>query len=255
MEQLFVWRGKRAAERGYALLSLLAALTITIAILASAVPSIQHEMQRAQEEEMFWRGRQIATNLAMHKAVFGEYPLTLEELTKPPELMPANAGGKFRLRPSALLDPMTNGDWVPLRRNDARVIGFLRDYLAQITVDQRNGIPQAIEAVRGFEPRALLPSTDAEKELRPPEEGPIIGVVSRSKKTLIRTYYGAKSYDQAFILTALCVAFNPQDRPITVRNNCALKLIRMPTADTYLDLPLGELPASLAPQPVAIPPK
>src|SRR5438132_2341947 len=107
----------RRQEQGYALLSLLAAMTIATVIMAASIPSLKHEAQREREEEMFWRGAQIAHAIAVFQQTHNnQLPTKLEDLAES-----FDTGGKRKrlLRPSALRDPMTQkGEWVPVRVGD-----------------------------------------------------------------------------------------------------------------------------------------
>jgi type II secretory pathway pseudopilin PulG len=236
----------RRAEQGYALLSLVAAMTIAMVILASALPSVQHEMQREKEEELFWRARQVAIALGSYQIMYGRPALKLEDLIKPPEIVGQQKGGKTRLRAAALLDPLTNSDWVAIRQGDPRLVKFFQTVQAYLAQEQKIFPPQLLNLI----PRAaLLPNaTGAPTESPDPAEAeadddsrPIVGIVSRSKKPLIRNYFGIASYDQALILTGVCAS----------PGNC--QMLRMPGADQFLDLPLGEQQMN-APRPTLAPP-
>jgi type II secretory pathway pseudopilin PulG len=234
----------RCLERGYALLSILAGLTISLVILASALPSVQHETQREREEDLFGRGRQVAMALGAYRIVYGRFPLKLEELLNPPEIVGQQPGAKFRLRSSASIDPMTNSEWIPIREGDARITKFVQTVQAYMLQDQKNFPPQLLSLV----PRSALLSntteasadakeTESENTPQSGDNRPIIGIVSRSKKKLIRNYYGIETYDQALILTAVCGG----------PGNC--QVLRMPGADQYPGLPLGEQAGTLPLQP------
>ena len=49
----------RCGERGYALIALLAMMSIMALILITAVPNVRKQAQRSLEEEAIWRGEQV----------------------------------------------------------------------------------------------------------------------------------------------------------------------------------------------------
>lgn len=198
----------RRQEQGYALLSILVAMTITVVIMAAAVPSFKHEAQREREEEMFWRGAQVAHAIAVFKQTHNQqFPTKLEDLIESFE-----TGGKKKrlLRPSALRDPMTQkGEWVAVRLGDPLIAELYSAYL--LTVKQppvQNSVLAQVAVARGGAivggglqntSPSLLSAAMQSGNLHS-EFGPIVGVVSASKEPLIRNYYGLETYDHsAFI--------------------------------------------------------
>jgi type II secretory pathway pseudopilin PulG len=99
----------RRAEAGYALVALLAAITIMMIMMAAAVPSWRYVMKNDGEEELIFRGGEIADAVARYQRRNGNaLPASLEVLVK----------GKFLRR--AYKDPMTkHGRWKFLRPGEA----------------------------------------------------------------------------------------------------------------------------------------
>jgi len=127
----------RGSEQGYAMLSLLAAMTIMALAVGSAMPSIQHASQRQREEEMFWNGSQVATALGMYYLVNKRYPTKLEDLTKPITAVPGQGQAAtqpitFRIRAWALTDPITGEQWKIVRAGDPIVNEFIQAHNASI---------------------------------------------------------------------------------------------------------------------------
>ena len=93
-------RGHRS-EAGYSLVALLAAVSIMMIMLAAAVPSWRYVMKNDAEEELIFRGGEIADAVARYQRRNGNaLPPSLEVLVK----------GKFLRRPYK--DPMTkHGRW------------------------------------------------------------------------------------------------------------------------------------------------
>jgi len=142
-------------EHGYALLSLLAAMTIAAIVLASAMEPPKHRMQREKEEEMLWRGAQVAQAIARfhnrslppsgpQQEVPSEtvttfnpafLPAKLEDLTKE---ITYNGKKQYLIRPSAMRDPMTGDeDWRPVRLGDPLVAEFYSAFSKYVAEQSR----------------------------------------------------------------------------------------------------------------------
>jgi type II secretory pathway pseudopilin PulG len=99
----------RDTEAGYALVALLAAITIMMIMMAAAVPSWRYVMKNDAEEELIFRGGEIADAVARYQRRNGNaLPASLEVLVK----------GKFLRR--VYKDPMTkHGRWRFVRPGEA----------------------------------------------------------------------------------------------------------------------------------------
>lgn len=99
----------REAETGYSLVALLAAVAVMMIMLAAAVPSWRYVMKNDGEEELIFRGGEIADAVARYQKRNGNaLPPSLEVLVK----------GKFLRRPYK--DPMTkHGRWRFIRPGEA----------------------------------------------------------------------------------------------------------------------------------------
>jgi type II secretory pathway pseudopilin PulG len=100
---------RRGAEAGYSLVALLAAVAIMMIMLAAAVPSWRYVMKNDAEEELIFRGGEIADAVARYQRRNGNaLPASLEALVK----------GKFLRHPYK--DPMTkHGRWRYIRPGEA----------------------------------------------------------------------------------------------------------------------------------------
>src|SRR5262245_54028452 len=95
--------GKRA-ERGYALIGLMAVMMFALILTTAAAPTLKQEMQREKEEEMLWRGQQVSRAIKLYRQDRGGmFPTDLNDLIKVVEV---NGKRKRYMRPSALCDPM-----------------------------------------------------------------------------------------------------------------------------------------------------
>lgn len=95
-------------ERGYSLVALMAAVTIMLVAMAVAMPAWKHVVQDDREEELIFRGGQIADSIRRYQAKNGNaLPPSLDVLVK----------GKFLRK--AYKDPMTRqGQWRLLRQGE-----------------------------------------------------------------------------------------------------------------------------------------
>jgi len=199
----------RPSERGYTLLALIVGMTISLIFMAAAMPSIKHQAQREREEEMFWRGQQVAVAISRYRQMHGgQWPMELDKLA---DNFVIN-GKKIRfLRTSALRDPMTaKGDWRPVRLGDPLISEFVLAYLTytkqpQLTVREGTLVDAYNETLRrgnisGLQENQGGGSGPSGSSGITSEFGPIAGVVSKSKEHLIRNYYDIATYDQALII-------------------------------------------------------
>jgi len=202
-------RGRRS-EGGYALLGLMAILTLALVFMAAAQPALKHETQREREEEMFWRGQQVANGILRYAAARGgqfpaSYPTKLDDLAELVQLQ----GKRLRfVRPSALRDPlMRDGEWRAVRVGDPVIREFFEAYTSAAPRKQPPLPPPPELLVRLATTQSGAKFTENQmnqekenedasglsSELKS-ETGPIVGVVSRSKEDMIRDFLGIQSY-------------------------------------------------------------
>jgi len=135
----------RSGEQGWALLGLLLALGVMSIVLASSiVPNVQMQVQRDKEIEMMYRGEQMAEGIARYYQPTG--PLRgiqlfqrpaygyLLELVKLRDGVPIGVNERKFVRPSAMIDPVSNSEWEPVRARDPRIMPFLQAWAAQTLI-------------------------------------------------------------------------------------------------------------------------
>ncbi|HSE37325.1 MAG TPA: hypothetical protein VLG74_08490 [Blastocatellia bacterium] len=132
---------RQANEHGWALLGLLLALGVMSIVLASSiVPNVQMQVQRDKELEMMYRGEQISQGIARYYnngALRGIQLLRrppygyLLDLAKLRDGITIGVNERKFVRPSALIDPISNADWEPIRARDPRIMPFLQAWAAQ----------------------------------------------------------------------------------------------------------------------------
>jgi len=131
-------RLQRRGERGYALLGLILTLAImSIYLVSSVVPNVKMQVQRSKEEELIYRGNQIAKAIARYYGMRALRPLQirvpppygyLTELKKLRDGVTLGVQEVRFARASELIDPMTGVEWEPVRARDPRIMGVLQAY-------------------------------------------------------------------------------------------------------------------------------
>src|SRR5262245_63906452 len=136
-----VLQGKQDNERGYALVAMMGVVMFALILTTVAAPPIKWEAKREREEEMLWRGHQVAKALEGYFSARGRFPNDLEELVKGVDL----GVKKMRfLRPSAVCDPMMPCDreegtnWKLINPGDPLIRELLDGY---VSAQQRGSIP------------------------------------------------------------------------------------------------------------------
>ena len=209
--------GKRT-ERGYALIGLMAVMMFALILTTATAPTLKQEMQREKEEEMLWRGQQVALAIRNYRALRGGmFPTDLNDMVKPMDIN----GKRIRLlRPSALCDPMTpctdGTNWWLVHPGDP----LPKELLDAIVSSQEKSVmpinPQGIQELARFAQMGSvnLPGKPADTQLdgnigpvenpganpgsgSDDQKGPIIGVVSKKTDKMFRSYFGIEEYDHA----------------------------------------------------------
>ena len=225
-------RTDNRSERGYALIGLMAVMMFAMILTTAAAPTLRQEMQREKEEEMLWRGQQIAVAIKRYRAARGGiFPTDLNDLIKVIEVN----GKRLRfLRPSALCDPMMPckdgsnwrsvhpGDPLPKELLDAIVttqeksqfpinptgIQELARFAQMGSVNlpgqaadtQLDGVIGPVEnqgARSGSDSASNSSSSFSSGSGFGEQKLPIIGVVSRKSDKMFRSYFGIDEYDHA----------------------------------------------------------
>jgi type II secretory pathway pseudopilin PulG len=230
---------EQRGERGYALVGLMAVMMFALILTTAAAPSLQREMQREKEEEMLWRGQQIAVALTRYRALRANaYPIDLKELVDGIS-DPTNPGRTIHLlRPSAICDPMTpcegGANWRTVNPGDPLAKELLQ---AIITSQEKNKLPINPQGIQELARIAqvgsvALPNGPSDTKLdgvigQPEDQeggsgsgdngpgGPIIGVVSKKSGKMFRSYYGIEKYDHALFFPNIPVRAGDFISPFT----------------------------------------
>src|SRR5689334_3700344 len=96
-------------ERGYAMAALIVAMAVMAIVMTAAMPVWKHLAQREKEEELVFRGEQIAHAIGMfQRRTANAYPPNIDVLVQQHLLRK-----KYK-------DPITDSDFVPIAQGQAQ---------------------------------------------------------------------------------------------------------------------------------------
>ncbi|MDT7808042.1 MAG: hypothetical protein QOJ70_1855 [Acidobacteriota bacterium] len=192
-----------SCERGYALIALLALMTVLMIAMMTAAPSIRQQSRRALELEDIARGEEVAEAIRMYIQYSPTHqpPTSMEQLQE--GVSPAGRTKKIQvLRASAARDLLSStGEWKTIKANDPAFVHFVRalaEYgdgkLPNATNDPAlagiaNTLPKLTGLVTGLGAEEGSGNDGGDDESLS-SNGPFIGVASRSRRDSIITYYG-----------------------------------------------------------------
>jgi type II secretory pathway pseudopilin PulG len=210
--------GRRRSEGGYALVALLALMTVVALFAMAVAPSMQQQAQRDREQEAIYRGEQVADAIGQYylykSATTGNFgdqslPSSMDQLL---EGIPVVGGAKKRqiLRVSASHDPLTpEGDWRLIHPRTQRLIEFEQSIMfytgsflpqppGQLARLQQFAAPPLQNLINP----GTKPTPSNATSIDDDSSGPFVGVASRSKRASVLTFYGIEQHDQ-WIFTPL----------------------------------------------------
>lgn len=190
----------RQGERGYALIALLAMMTIMALLLITAVPNYRRMAQRELEEEAILRGEQVAEAIRLYVANKRALPTSIDQLL---EGLPRGTKKIQILRAAAARDPLSSsGEWKLIRKNDPVFVEFQTKVVAYAGRPV-NTTDAAFMSVAGPLPVVTSVLDTGTEEAAPGGEddsedssGPFVGVASRSRRNSILSYYGIERHDR-----------------------------------------------------------
>jgi type II secretory pathway pseudopilin PulG len=221
--------GPGARESGYILLTLLLVVALLIVALGAIVPSIAFQIRRDREEELIHRGVQYSRAIRAYFKKFGRYPTRLEDLESTNNLRflrkrykdPIN-GKDFKLlhfgEVKMFGSPIAGASAIA-GANPAQPGPFGSANGPGLT-SSPSGLGAAPPPTNAADPNAQAgvnqsPGTDSSQALGTPQApsgdgkglsgqpsgptfggGPIVGVVSASKKEGIREFNHKKKYEE-----------------------------------------------------------
>ena len=199
---------RRFNERGFTLAGALAIIAILAIFWALTLPLWSRVKQRDNEEELIFRGSEYVEAIARYHQKFGTYPPDLETLEKLKYIRklypdPMTESGKWKvLHPDALAQTGAAGQ-INLPGGNTNNNSGKPDQ--QNADDDEDDEDEEDDDNNGNQ----LPGLDNEEDEDEEEEkevesvGPVVGVVSRSKKESVKIYNGQAKYNQWKFVYAL----------------------------------------------------
>lgn len=198
------WTAKPCCgERGYALVALLALMTILLLFAAAAAPSIRQQTQREREKEAIFRGEEVADAIRLYYLNHGaagppSLPTSMDQLL---EGIPKGTKKVQILRAEAARDPLSaSGEWSLIGLTSEEFIKFERSLmiysggtgLRPRPPFDRLGIPVVIDVLDTGSTETAPCGEDASAN----STGPFVGVASHNRCASVLTYYGIDRHDR-----------------------------------------------------------
>ena len=206
MRTVTALKSPRDHERGYALVSLLALMSLLALFAMAVAPRVQQQTQREWETEALFRGNQVGEAIrAYYRSRGGQgvnaLPTSMDQLLEGIQV-PGRTKRLQILRPSAARDPLSSdGEWRLIGPTSQDFRGFVQsltlysggvppvprqEFSALASLVTRMGSVLDVES--GPAPGGESSSLDA--------SGPFIGVASRSQRNSVITFFGIERHDE-----------------------------------------------------------
>lgn len=194
-------------EGGYALVALLALMTVMLIVMMAAAPSIRQQTRRERELETIARGEEVAEAIRLYIHYAHRPPTSMDELR---EGAPFGTKKVQVLRASAAHDLLSkSGEWRLIKVNDHAFVNFVVDLgkyaegrMPAATTDTDPTMQQLAATLP--RPTSILNTGLGERASGGDEggedssitsSGPFIGVASRNNRDSIIAYYGIEHPD------------------------------------------------------------
>ena len=191
-------------ERGYALVALLVVMSLMALFAMAAASNVKQQAQREREKEAIFRGEQVADAIRSYYRFRGgqgvnSLPTNMDQLL---EGIPRGSKKLQILRVEAARDPLSSsGEWKLISPTSQDFAGLVRN----LTV-YSGGVPPTprrdFTALANLIPQMMNVLDDKSENTAPGGEdnsasssGPFLGVVSRSQRNSVITYYGIDRHD------------------------------------------------------------
>jgi type II secretory pathway pseudopilin PulG len=191
-------------QRGYALVALLALMTVLMLMATAAAPSARQQARRELELEAIARGEEVAEAIRAfyHITQPSRLPTSMDELI---DGAPFGTKKIRVLRASAARDPLSSsGEWRLIKAQDREFPEFIRA-LVLYTNGRQPSTMTTDNRMKTAVPNVPVVSNvlDLDEEEAPGGEitsssssGPFVGVASRSRRASVITYYGIERHDK-----------------------------------------------------------
>ena len=191
----------RAGERGYALVALLALMTVVALYATAAAPNILQQHRRELEREAIVRGEEVADAIEAFRRLTGRLPNSMEEL-----LEGANPQGRTKkvrvLRAYAQRDPLArteDGEWGLVQPRGKEIAAFQRDLMEYLG---GRPVPPSPEPWKNEARAGLINFGGAGgaresggEEAPSSSDVPFVGVVSRNPDSGVVNYFGISKHN------------------------------------------------------------
>ncbi len=184
---------RRDGERGFSIVVLLAAITVMLIVMGAAVPTWKYIMKNDREEELFFRGDQIARGIERYQRKNGNaLPVSLEVLVKGRFLRkaykePMSKDGKWRfIHPGEATLPAPGAPGASPRPGTTPLPGTTPGGASQ------SGFPGLPMTSPMGNPLGAGPGGAV--------QGAILGVASTNKDKSLKVMNGRSRYDQWLFL-------------------------------------------------------
>jgi type II secretory pathway pseudopilin PulG len=192
----------RPGQKGYALVALLALMTLLVISMMAAVPNLRQQNQRELEKEAIVRGEEVAEAIRIYYNAKNRLPTSMDELVEGVEPFPGAIKKVQILRAYAAHDPLSkSGEWRLIKLNDAAFIEFIKfvavynDGRMPQTRDEKLKaipVPQPTD-IRNIKTEEEAPN---DEDTSTSGSGQFIGVASRSRRDSVLTYYDIEREDK-----------------------------------------------------------
>lgn len=195
----------RGQEGGYALVALLALMTVLALFALAVAPSIRQQAQREREVEAIYRGEQVAEAIRVYyshqqgrvRDPDAALPTSIDKLL---EGLPSGTRKVQILRTSAARDPLSeSGEWRLIRPRGVELADFTRAVmLFAENVRPPTNDPQLKQVEQLMAPVVMptlgIATAGSSTFDDSNSTGPFIGVGSESKNNSVINYYGIDNH-------------------------------------------------------------
>lgn len=194
-------------QQGYALVALLAVMTVIAIFALAAAPGIRQQALREREREAIFRGEQVAEAIRVYysyqdgrlnrKGTQG-LPTSMDQLL---EGVPSGTKKLQVLRASAARDPLSDsGEWRLIRPSGPEMSDFVREVMLYSENIRPTTRDQQLKAQEQVMVPFVIPGggsgLSGSASVRDDNySGPFIGAASRSDNNSVIYYYGIARHD------------------------------------------------------------
>ena len=193
-------------QRGYALVSLLAFMSLLALFALAVAPRVQQQTQREWEKEALFRGDQVADAIRAYYRSRGAQgvnalPTSMDQLLEGVQI-PGRTKRLQILRPSAARDPLSpDGEWQLIGPTSQDFRGFVQSLtlysggVPPVPRGEFSGLASLIPRVSNVldvESAQTTPGLSSMSDA----SGPFIGVASSSQRDSVISFFGIERHNE-----------------------------------------------------------